>query len=193
MCPQIEYGTQSVSIDDRTTKVDNRPRLKTWTIIKVTQSVVSKSGLTVQFFFRIFKISSKFVEVASGFFSSPDSVFIFFCDRGVSTTCSRKRFRLLAIIQNLCLWNRVFHWWNVHQSKPSLFYSSRGSSIQRVWSHSLQLLWYYYRGRQRSSEIAWAFAIILCCQTLLHWLPRIHNTTSQTEKGNYCWAKKQTS
>ena len=55
------------------------------------------------------KISSNFVEVASGFFSSPDSVFIFFCDRGVSTTCSRKRFRLLAIIQNLCLWNRVFH------------------------------------------------------------------------------------
>ena len=96
MCPQIEYGTQSVSIDDRTTKVDNRLRLKTWTIIKVTQSVVSKSGLTVQFFFRIFKISSKFVEVASGFFSSPDSVFIFFCDRGVSTTCSRKRFRLLG-------------------------------------------------------------------------------------------------
>ena len=85
-----------VSIDDRTTKVDNRSRLKTWTIIKVTQSVVSKSGLTVQFFFRIFKISSKFVEVASGFFSSPDSVFIFFCDSGVSTTCSRKRFRLLG-------------------------------------------------------------------------------------------------
>ena len=68
MCPQIEYGTQSVSIDDRTTKVDNRPRLKTWTIIKVTQSVVSKSGLTVQFFFCIFKIILKLRKLSQLFY-----------------------------------------------------------------------------------------------------------------------------